>query len=54
MDRHRRHLLLVAEGWVIFLLSLIEVLLFVVPAVRIHIPTFKSFDQAIGTSPNLT
>ncbi|KAF5348839.1 hypothetical protein D9756_009715 [Leucocoprinus leucothites] len=44
----RRHLLLVAEGWVIFLLSLIEVLSFVLPAVRDHVPTFRSVDQSIG------
>ncbi|KXN89696.1 hypothetical protein AN958_05236 [Leucoagaricus sp. SymC.cos] len=44
----RRHLLLVAEGWVIFLLSLIEVLLHVVSAVRTHVATFRAIDQSIG------
>ncbi|KAJ3567422.1 hypothetical protein NP233_g6378 [Leucocoprinus birnbaumii] len=44
----RRYLLLVAEGWVIFFLSFLEVLAFVVPAVRGHISPFRAVDQSIG------
>lgn len=45
----RRHLFLVAEGFIFFALALVEVLSFQVPAVRNYIPTFRAIDQSIGT-----
>ncbi|KAF9448433.1 hypothetical protein P691DRAFT_759907 [Macrolepiota fuliginosa MF-IS2] len=44
----KRHLLLVAEGLVYFLLALAEVLLLQIPAARDNIPAFKAIDQTIG------
>lgn len=44
----RRHLFLVAEGWVFFLLSLAEVLSYQISAARDTLSTFKAIDQAIG------
>jgi len=46
--RYRRHFLLVAEGWIIFLLSLVEVFLYILPAVRESIPIFRALDESIG------
>ncbi|XP_006455280.1 hypothetical protein AGABI2DRAFT_121212 [Agaricus bisporus var. bisporus H97] len=44
----RRHLFLVAEGFLDFLLALLEVLAFRIPAVRSNISHFKAIDKAIG------
>ncbi|KAJ3505516.1 hypothetical protein NLJ89_g7374 [Agrocybe chaxingu] len=46
----RRHLLLSAEGWIYFILALVELLSDVLPAVRDDLPLFRAFDVGIGVA----
>jgi hypothetical protein len=44
----RRYLLLTAEGWIYLILSGIELLSDVVPAVRDNLSLFRGFDVGLG------
>ena len=45
----RRYLLLTAEGWIFLILSGIELISDVVPAVRDNLSLFRGFDLGLGT-----
>jgi len=47
----RRHLLLTAEGWLYFVLALVELLSNLIPAVRGNISIFRALDVGIGEFP---
>ncbi|KAF9521771.1 hypothetical protein CPB83DRAFT_887841 [Crepidotus variabilis] len=44
----KRHLLLTAEGWMYFVLALLELLSFIVPSIRDNLSVFRTLDSAIG------
>lgn len=46
----RKHLLLTAEGWIYLLLSVLQMISEIVPAVRDNLNARRAFDTGIGTS----
>ncbi|KAL4263855.1 hypothetical protein AB1N83_005460 [Pleurotus pulmonarius] len=48
-----RHLLLTAEGWIYFVLTLVDVLASIVPAVRDHLGSYEVVDRIIGAMSSL-